>query len=60
MPPYNENQENQPRVVRIPTLAYPVTVQQAPNSDHTQCYEEIGWHPINVLDLKKIKEIVTS
>lgn len=57
---YNAEEE-QPTVVRTPTLIYPVTTQkQAPGDRHTQDYAELHWSPVEMLDLKRFKKAVIS
>lgn len=46
-------EEEQPKVIRIPTLIYPATVQQQPpDNKHSQGYAEVNWNPVNMLDLE--------
>jgi hypothetical protein len=56
----DENKGSQPKVVRK-KIAYPVSVQQRPSDiEHPQVHEEYEWHPVDVLDLRKCKEIDTN
>ena len=58
---HGETGEERPKVIRTPTLIYPVTVQQQPTDNlHPQGYKEINWNPVDMLDLKRVKEAVVS
>lgn len=47
--------------MRKETLVYPVTIQEllTGNSQY-QGYREVKWNPIDVLDLRRLKEAVIS
>lgn len=60
-PLHYDAEEEQPTVIRTPTLIYPVTTQeQAPGDRHPQCHAEVRWSPVEMLDLKRFKKAVIS
>lgn len=48
--------EEQPKVIRIPTLMYLVTVQQPPDDMQPQGYADVNWNSVDILELKRFKE----
>lgn len=58
---HDETEEGLSKVVRKPTLVYPITTIQNLSDDRCpQCYGEITWNPIDILDLKRFKEAIIS
>lgn len=56
-----ETEEEQTKVVRKPTLIYPVTVQEQPPDDrHPEGYSEVKSDSIEMLDFKRFKEAIVS
>ena len=51
--------EQQPKVIRKPTLIYPATIQEWPADDsYSQGCAEVNWDPVEMLDLERSKEAV--
>jgi hypothetical protein len=47
--------------MRKPTLVYPVTIQeQLPDDRKYQGYGEGKWNPVDILDLRRLKETVIA
>lgn len=47
------------KVIRKPTLVYPVTIQEWPSDDgHPWGYAEVRWNPVERLDLRRFKESI--
>jgi len=57
---HDETEEGLSKVVRKPTLVYPITIQNLSDDRCPQCYEEITWNPIDILDLRRFKEAIVS
>jgi hypothetical protein len=59
VPPHDETEEGWPKIVSKPTLFYPINIQDLPGDNrHIKRYEEIKWNPIDMLDLRRFKEVV--
>lgn len=58
---HDENEEGMPKVVRKPILVYPITIQDLPADDrYPQGDEENTWNPIEILDLRRFREMIVS
>lgn len=62
MPPYEEPEEWCPKVMRKPTLVDPVTdvgIQKLlANDRHPQDYQKVKWIHIEIVDLRRLKEVL--
>ena len=53
---YGTNEES-PKVIKIPVLIYPVTMQEWPPDDRKpQSYAEVNWIHVEMINLKRFKE----
>lgn len=53
--------EELPKVFKQPTLIYPVTIQeQLPNDRYPQGCARAKWTPVEMLELKRQKEMIVS
>ena len=61
MPPHNETEEQQPKIVRKLILVYPVNIQDLSGCKrHRQGYEEVKSSLTDIIDLRRFKEVVVS